>query len=248
MYSLIIIDDEEETLEALTDCFPWEIIGFQVIGSFRFASVALDFCQKTMPDVVLTDIRLPLKSGFDILDALSRKENKPLFCVMSAYDEFRYAKQAIQYGVQDYLVKPVSLDELTKTFTRIKEILDARAPLPSPDKENDGIYNVLVRNAIELMKKRTRECTLSVVADELGVSESYLSRLFKKETGINFQKYLQDIKMATAISMLTPPAKYRNKEIAEALGYTDSQNFCRTFRKVYGMTPIEYRNSRKNKK
>ena len=150
MYSLIIIDDEEETLEALTDCFPWESIGFQVIGSFRFASVALDFCQKTMPDVVLTDIRLPLKSGFDILDALSRKENKPLFCVMSAYDEFRYAKQAIQYGVQDYLVKPVSLDELTKTFTRIKEILDARAPLPSPDKEHDGIDNVLVRNAIEL--------------------------------------------------------------------------------------------------
>ena len=90
--------------------------------------------------------------------------------------------------------------------------------------------------------------SLRAVADELGVSESYLSRLFKKETGINFQKYLQDIKMATAISMLTPPAKYRNKEIAEALGYTDSQNFCRTFRKVYGMTPIEYRNSRKNKK
>ena len=81
MYSLIIIDDEEEILEALTDCFPWESIGFQVIGSFRFASVALDFCQKTMPDVVLTDIRLPLKSGFDILDVLIpifRDEDCPL--------------------------------------------------------------------------------------------------------------------------------------------------------------------------
>ncbi|MGN0905884.1 MAG: helix-turn-helix domain-containing protein [Bullifex sp.] len=247
MYSLIIIDDEEETLEALTDYYPWESIGFEVIGSFKFANVALSFCEKTMPDVVLTDIRLPLKSGFDILDVLSTKENKPFFCVMSAYDEFRYAKQAIKYGVQDYLVKPVSLDELTRTFTKIKELLDARTPPASNSGVQDGIENVLVRKAIELMKKRTRECTLSVAADELGVSESYLSRLFKKETGINFQKYLQDIKMATAISMLEPPAKYRNKEIADALGYTDSQNFCRTFRKVYGMTPIEYRNSRKKK-
>lgn len=248
MYSLIIIDDEEEILEGLTNYYPWKNIGFEVIGSFSYATAALEFCDKTMPDVVLTDIRLPFKSGFDILEELCQKENQPLFCVMSAYDEFEYAKQAIKYGVQDYLVKPVSFEELGKTFTKIKGILDAKRPvIPKKDEENNT-DNVLIIHAIEIMKKRTKDCTLNSVADELEVSESYLSRLFKKETGTNFQKYLQDIKMSMAAAMLEPPARYKNKDIAEALGYTDSQNFCRSFRKAYGMTPQEYRESRKIKK
>ncbi|MBQ0071090.1 MAG: helix-turn-helix domain-containing protein [Spirochaetales bacterium] len=247
MYSLIIIDDEEEILEGLANYFPWKSIGFEVIGAFSYASAALDFCEKIMPDVVLTDIRLPFKSGFDILDELSKKETHPLFCVMSAYDEFEYAKQAIKYGVQDYLVKPVSLEELTKTFNKIKGILDSKS-ISVPLNDGGDSDNRLVRKTIEIIRKRTKDCTLSSVAEELEVSESYLSRLFKKETGTNFQKYLQDVKMSMAASMLEPPAKYKNKDIAEALGYTDSQNFCRTFRKVYGMTPQEYRESRKKDK
>lgn len=247
MYSLIIIDDEKEILDGLTNFYPWKQIGFEVIGSFSYATAALDFCKNTMPDVVLTDIRLPFKSGFDILKELCTEDPHPFFCVMSAYDEFQYAKEAIQYGVQDYLVKPVSFEELTRTFTKIKSSLDSRA-IPFDSKNDSASYNTLVSHAIEIMKKRTRECTLCTVAEELEVSEAYLSRLFKKETNTNFQKYLQDVKMNLAVSMLESPIKYKNREIAEALGYTDSQNFCRTFRKVYGISPQEYRERRKKAK
>ncbi len=247
MYSLIIIDDEKEILDGLSNFYPWKQIGFEVIGSFSYATAALDFCERIMPDVVLTDIRLPFKSGFDVLKELCIKEPHPLFCVMSAYDEFKYAKEAIQYGVQNYLVKPVSFDELTRTFTKIKSTLDSRA-VSFGSQTDTASYSTLIRHALEIMKKRTRDCTLCTVAEELEVSEAYLSRLFKKETKINFQKYLQDVKMNLAVSMLESSIKYKNREIAEALGYTDSQNFCRVFRKVYGISPQEYRERRKKAK
>lgn len=240
MYSLVIIDDETELLEGLSKYFPWEKIGFTVEQSFSDCRSALTYCKSHSVDVVLTDIRMPFISGLDLIQELQRYPRAPLFCVMSAYDSFEYAKRAIAFGVQDYLVKPSSFEDIEKTFLKIRAILDSNIIMGTND-SNTEHYATLITKALSIIRKRARSCSLQSIAGELDINSSYLSRLFKEETGQNFQEYLVQIKMGQADLMLMGEMGYKNKEIAQALGYQDTQNFCRTFKQYFGTSPQQYR-------
>ncbi len=240
MYGLVIVDDERELLEGLSAYFPWESIGFSVLGAFGDARSALAFCRDHEADVVLTDIRMPFMSGLDLIRELTLLGDPPLFCIMSAHSDFDYAKQAIQYGVQDYLVKPAGFEDIKAAFGKIRALLDGSS-VAVPVAPATEARNPLVSQTFILVEKRLSSCTLQNIAGELGVSASYLSRLFKEETGQKFQEYLLAQKMAAAKRMLGGKVGYKNREIALALGYQDTQNFCRTFRNFWGKSPQRFR-------
>lgn len=237
MYDLIIVEDEDEVRNGLMEFFPWEKFGFHAVAAFDNGRAALEYCRKNKVDVVLTDIRMPFFSGFDLIRELSSEQDPPLFCIMTAYSDFEYAKEAIRYSVQDYIVKPASFDEISSSFLRIKERLDSAKVTIAPA-NND---NPLISQALEIIERKTASCTLSSVSAELGVNSSHLSRLFKEKTGENFQNYLIRQKMRIAVSMLESHIGYKNNDIAAATGYSDVQNFCRIFTKYYGVSPQQYR-------
>jgi len=240
MYALVIVDDEKELLEGLSQYFPWEKLGFWIAGAFSDARSALAWCKSNPVDVVLTDIRMPFLSGLDLIKELKALGVAPLFCIMSAYSDFAYAKQAIGLGVQEYLVKPSSFEEIERTFRIIRSRLDGTDVQSVPElHRQEG--NPLMLQAFSIIEKRTSTCTLRSIATELGITTSYFSRLFKEKTGRNFQDYLLEVKMEQARRILSGKISYRNKEIAKALGYQDTQNFCRTFRKYFGTSPQQYR-------
>lgn len=241
MYSLVIVDDETELLEGLSHYFPWESIGFAVTGSFIDGRTALRFCTHNTPDVVLTDIRMPFMDGLQLLEALTALEPTPLFCVMSAYNDFEYAKRAISYGVQEYLVKPSSFDEIRETFLKIRAILDGSTIPVATHHAGPEQTNYLIAQTYAIMEKRIGSCSLQNIASELSITDSYLSRLFKEKTGRNFQEVLLEKKMETARQMLSSRVNYKNKEIAQALGYQDTQNFCRTFQRYWGKSPQKFK-------
>lgn len=240
MYTLVIVDDEKELLEGLSQYFPWESIGFSVLRAFSDGRAALSFCRNEPVDVLLTDIRMPFISGLDLIKELKQEQAPPLFCIMSAYNDFEYAKQAIGYGVQEYLVKPASFEEIKQTFLKIRAILDGQT-IVLPNNVSIETSNPLIAQTIMLVEKRLSGCTLQNIATELGVTTSYLSRLFKEVTGQNFQDYLLDQKMEVAKRMLSGKVPYTNKDIARALGYQDTQNFCRTFRKYWNKSPQKFK-------
>ena len=242
MYDLVIVEDEDEVRNGLVEFFPWEKLGFRVVADFDNGRSALDYCLQHRADVVLTDIRMSFFSGLDLIRELSSHPDPPLFCIMTAYSDFEYAKEAIRYSVQDYIVKPASLDEISSSFRRIRERLDeASAPVVAAAGESD---NPLISRAMDIIGKKTSTCTLASVSAELGVNSSHLSRLFKEKTGENFQSYLIRQKMNIAVSMLESRAGYRNSDIAEATGYSDVQNFCRIFTRYFGVSPQQYRKNR----
>ncbi len=239
MYSLIIIDDEVEILESIRDYYPWESIGFSVINTFSAPFDAIEFCKTNCPDVVLTDIKLPFYDGFKLIEAISEiSDPKPIFCVMSAYSDFEYAQKAIRLGVKDYLVKPASFEDIKKVFLSIKEVLDSHEVRLGHDIECD---NSLIKKMLAIIAKKLGTCTLESIADELGMNHSYISRLFKKEMGENFHNYLMKCKIEQAKAMLVGRKEYSNQEIASALGYADTPNFCRLFKKETGLSPQRYR-------
>lgn len=242
MYDLVIVEDEDEVRNGLVEFFPWEKLGFRVAADFDNGRSALNYCLQHRADVVLTDIRMSFFSGLDLIRELSAHPDPPLFCIMTAYSDFEYAKEAIRYSVQDYIVKPASLDEISSSFRRIRERLDeASAPVVAAAGESD---NPLISRAMDIIGKKTSTCTLASVSAELGVNSSHLSRLFKEKTGENFQSYLIRQKMNIAVSMLESRAGYRNSDIAEATGYSDVQNFCRIFTRCFGVSPQQYRKNR----
>ena len=240
MYTLVIVDDEKELLEGLTNYFPWESIGFVVAGSFSDGRSALSYCKAHTVDVVLTDIRMPFMSGLELIEQLRMIENPSLFCIMSAYNDFYYAKKAIGYGVVEYLVKPASFDEITSTFQKIRGVLDGQVPTIGNEHTSEPT-NALIFQSLAIIEKRLSSCSLQNIASELGITTSYLSRLFKEETNQNFQDYLLAKKMEVAKQMLFSKVGYRNKELARALGYQDTRNFCRTFRKYWGTSPQQFK-------
>jgi len=244
LYSLVIVDDEEDVLEGLRDYFPWESVGFSVEKAFLNSQDAIAFCKERRPDVVLTDIRLPVIDGFALISRITESVSPPpLFCIISAYGDFEYAQRAIRLGVKDYLVKPASFDDVKKVFLGLKKTLDERSS--SVLNANPETSNALVSKAIEIIEKKTGSCSLESISSDLGVNHSYLSRLFKKETGENFQSFLMRKKTDMAKSMLIGSCEYSNAEIAKALGYQDTPNFCRLFKKVTGLSPQRYRKENK---
>jgi YesN/AraC family two-component response regulator len=106
--------------------------------------------------------------------------------------------------------------------------------------------NLLAQSVVEYVRDRMRMAALETIADNLRVSPSYLSRVFKEQTGRTFSEYLMEERMRAAAELLKD---VRNKtfEVAYLVGYTDPKNFTRAFRAYYGSSPREYRSHLKNK-
>lgn len=125
MYKVLLVDDEFLTRDAIAKNVEWTKSGFQLIGSAENGQKAVEMIQSDLPDLVLTDICMPVMDGIALSAYIHN--NYPTICVViiSGYDEFEYAKQALKYDVSDYILKPITsyelMEELQKAYKRIDE-------------------------------------------------------------------------------------------------------------------------------
>lgn len=124
MYTVVVADDEPELREAIVKRVEWEKIGFQVVGKAENGSEALDLVSRLEPDLLLTDIRMPFISGIDLAREVREVRPATQIAFLSGFDEFTYAQQAIQYNIISYLLKPISVAELTEELKKIKGKID----------------------------------------------------------------------------------------------------------------------------
>ena len=144
MYSLIIAEDEFTTRRALVNIVRWKELGFCVDGEFSNGQDVLNYLKNNTPDVILTDIKMPGVSGIEIAKLIAEK-NLPIQVVfLSAYRDFFYAQEALEYRVVHYLVKPVDLTKLREIFRGLKERLDEQAKKDKVLRESADHYNRLV--------------------------------------------------------------------------------------------------------
>ena len=124
MYTARIVDDEEELRRAVIESVDWESIGFKVVGDAGNGVDALDMVEKLEPDLILTDIRMPMMTGLELAKNVRELRPATQIVILSGYDDFRYAQTAIQYNIIGYLLKPISADELTRELGAIKQRMD----------------------------------------------------------------------------------------------------------------------------
>ncbi|ABX42616.1 response regulator [Lachnoclostridium phytofermentans] len=124
MYTIVVADDEEELRSAIIRKMDWNSIGFQVVGEASNGIEALEMVEKEEPDLLLTDIRMPFLSGIELARQVREIRPTTQIAFLSGYDDFSYAQQAIQYNVISYLLKPISMTDLTQKLLEIKDKLD----------------------------------------------------------------------------------------------------------------------------
>ena len=124
MIKVLIADDELRICELIFRLIDWEALGMSVIAVAHDGRETIKIIKNEMPDIVITDIRMPGYNGVDVIRIGKEYNSDIQFIIISGYSQFDYAQNAIHYGVSDYLLKPVKAEELTKVLLRIKSRID----------------------------------------------------------------------------------------------------------------------------
>jgi len=125
MYKVMIVDDEPAIREGMTTLIDWETYGFTVCGTAANGREALAKAEELKPDLLLVDIRMPGMNGLELIERIRESNDQCHFLILSGYSDFEYARRAIGFRVDGYLLKPVNEDELCERLERIQESLIA---------------------------------------------------------------------------------------------------------------------------
>lgn len=120
MIKVLLVDDDDFVREGLKETIEWDELGFCVVGEARNGKQALAILAKEQIDLVVTDIRMPVMDGLELVDHIKKMEIETEVIILTGYDEFDYAKKAINNGVTLYILKPVNTEELLNSLLKIK--------------------------------------------------------------------------------------------------------------------------------
>lgn len=114
MYTVVIIDDEPWTRDVIKSLGEWEKLGLEVVGEASDGETGWLLIQKVLPDIVITDVRMPGINGLDLVGMMRRENMESPVIVISGYDDYDYVHKALKLGVADYLLKPIKPEDLNK--------------------------------------------------------------------------------------------------------------------------------------
>lgn len=167
MLKVLLVDDEPYILQGLSVLIDWEKEGFEIAGKAGSAREALAVMRQEQPDLVLADIRMPQMSGLDFMEEVRREGlSHAYFVIMSGYSDFEYARTALKYGCMDYLLKPISCEELIHVLRKVRALKEEEKR-----KERDDSLiakEFFTRNMIALIRGKYDEENVECVRQYLG--------------------------------------------------------------------------------
>lgn len=252
MYSVVLIDDNRMAVEGIAQATDWNKYNCEVVGKAFNGLDGLKIIYERNPQIAIIDIKMPGYDGLEIIRELRKQAYDTYFIIISGYDNFKYAKEAIHYGVSDYLLKPVMIDELEESLAHLiakiekdhhEQIVTKIENMGEVEKQlyliqsNISSFSSSVAEAIRYIGQHIdQNISLTDISEELMLSSTYFSRMFKKETGLNFVQYVTYMKMESARKLLQNP-RNRINEVANMVGYKDYKYFYDVFKKTYGYPP-----------
>jgi len=190
---------------------------------------ALELNSCADPDILILDAKVPLINGIEVAEKIRLDDKNKIIIMVTAYDDGNCIEKALNIKVNEYLLKPVRPEKIIEVLK--KYITPNRLISTSQELENALEY-------IEINFKK--DITLDQLSKHINLTPSYVSKLFKKKLGVNFNRYLTIRKVKEAKRMLKEE-KVNINEIAFSIGYNEPNYFCKVFKKVEGITPTQYR-------
>lgn len=255
-YSVLIIDDEPLICMGILELIDWKSYGFDRTD-IRFnyedgmkAALAYPYT------LVISDICLHDSSGLDLVRRVRQKMDTR-FVLISAHAEFRYAQEALELGVFQYLLKPLQKEALENCIERLvgklpPEQEDEEPEVPevqtqpaekTQSKEQERRTGITsIGKTLEYIHKNYTDPSLSLnkVANDLYVNSSYLGQRFRQQTGVKFTDYLNQYRIIKACELLLKE-QYLTYEIGEMVGFGNISYFHRIFKRVTGMGTEEFK-------
>ncbi len=174
MYKIVFVDDEEGVRERALKMLERLSDDFKVVGTFQNGYDALLNIPSLEPDIVITDIKMPYISGMELIKETKIELPLAQFIIVSGYDSFDYAKEAITLGVTEYLTKPLVYEELLEALKKVKETLDKQIQ----SKRNISILQEQAQISLKMLQ-----------------SEDFQKLITIKEIPLNFQEKLKEDKI-----------------------------------------------------
>ncbi len=243
MYRSLIIDDEKPVHAAIIALGKWRDLKVQTPFSAYNGKDGLSCMRELHPDLVFLDMNMPIMNGISFLKIASEEFPDAKFIVVSGYDDFNYAHAAIKGGAIEYLLKPIAEEELNHAIAmaveglqlsnREHDTLLSETQEISPIEIIDDIKDYVTKNYCD-------DITVSMFSEKYFVSKEYLSKLFKKKHGCGIYEYALNLRMSRAKELLLDQ-NMQIQQIAERLGYSNSNYFSKAFKNYYQLSPSEFR-------
>lgn len=245
MYKALIVDDEKPVRTVIAALGKWNAFGIERPATASNGMEALCCMRELHPDIVFVDMRMPVIAGPEFLKQASDEFPQAKYIVVSGYDEFSYAKVALQNGALDYLLKPVVEEELNIALEKAVKQLNQDRHLTPPEAPAADIPPLsqipdIIKEYVE--KNYAAEIKLNMFSEKYFFTKEYLSKLFKKKFGYGIYEYALMLRMNRAKELLQDE-EIQIQEVSDRLGYSNNNYFSKAFKNYYGFSPTEYRDS-----
>lgn len=252
---VLIADDEYIERRGLASLFARLSFPAQIFEAENGRD-ALTLLLREKPKILLTDIKMPGTDGIMLLRQAKAALPDLITVIITAYGEFTYARDAIELGVSRYLLKPVDPQEFECVM---KGVFAAAGPneaslLPDTDNldpESDKSSSAPLSSADYVISEVLRilrqeymfDLSVETIAARVFLTPSYLSYLFKKQTGQTLSKYLTELRLDRAQELLSGTNR-KIADVSNAVGYPNISYFCVLFKNRFGVTPSQFKRSR----
>lgn len=221
MVKAIIVDDEPAVAKIIQYFINNKNLPIDIVGIAHNGQEAITLIDTVAPKIVFLDIQMPIKNGFEVMEERPNQQ----YIIITAFESFRYAQQALRLGAKDIILKPLEYKQLE---TIIMNLLGWHIT-----------NNEIVDAVLEFVHNHYAEkIELNKLAEQFYIAPSHLARLFKKHTNSSLISYINKIRIQKACVLLENNMSV--KEVAELTGYESLNNFYKYFKLYTTVTPAIY--------
>ena len=206
MIKVFLVEDEIIMREGIKNNIDWDGEGFSFVGEASDGELAYPLILKYAPDIVITDIKMPFMDGLELSRLIKTQMPKVKIIVLSGYDEFEYAKEAISIGITDYLVKPITGAKLLEAIKKVAKTIEE-------EKEQKEFLEKYHRERIENLHLERQKFLNNLIGSKLSVSELLESG---KKLGIDLSAESYNIILFKVFSQKDEVGAYSKDQIAVA--------------------------------
>ena len=246
-YDVLVVEDEPMILNNIVKKLEQSDMGFAVTQTAKNGKQALELVQGKLPDVIFTDIRMPILDGIQLIQHIDAHYASIRTVILSGYSDFEYARTAIRYNVRNYLSKPLDKQDLHECLLKLRiemdaehdSVLERMKVLKATQGEN--VQDSIEKLRLFLNENYMHDFRLDQIAQQLNFNSSYLSKWFVKIVGETPSLYMINLRISKAKRLLLSVQELSVKQVGEMVGYADQNYFSRLFKQQTGLSPKQYR-------
>lgn len=253
MFKVLLVEDEDMIRRGIRFSVDWLKYDCVVIDEAVNGKDGYEKICELKPDIVISDITMPMMDGIAMIREGLRKHTFSSI-IISGYNEFHLAKQALQLGVTEFLVKPLEDEQLIEALNSAKvkvDLIRKYEIISSFPQEKEEVINSMfleketktskyvARMIAYVQEHYAKKISIHDLVEQLGLSAYYLNQKFKAETSYTFNEFLNRYRIQMAIDMLKT-GDHKVYTIAQDIGFSDYKYFISIFKKYAHVTPSQY--------